>query len=148
MNVEPCRRLRLAESLTAFLCLSLLLYGITAILPDGVVLCKGFFGIIFLDGVGNLDIIVGMVEHSQFSKDCSCGNHLECTYIRKYGYIFTCGKCGKVYRGGFWIRGWYMEAVKKYEEALKIAGKLEDKSVKVAIISKIQALYHDFFNTI
>jgi len=49
---------------------------------------------------------------------------------------------GEIYR----IRGWYMEAVKKYEVALKIAGKLEDKSIKFTFVSKIRALYHDFFN--
>ena len=44
---------------------------------------------------------------------------------------------GEIYR----IRGWYMEAEKKYEEELKIAGKLEDKSIKFTFASKIRALY-------
>lgn len=39
--------------------------------------------------------------------DCSCGNRLCGTYKKWMGYIFTCSKCYKVYRGGFWIRTWW-----------------------------------------
>jgi len=51
------------------------------------------------------------MNYSQFSHDCSCGQHLRGTYITKMGYIFTCVKCGKTYRGGFWIRTWLFKFI-------------------------------------
>ncbi|MFX1470810.1 MAG: tetratricopeptide repeat protein, partial [Promethearchaeota archaeon] len=60
-----------------------------------------------------------------------------------YKRLKAINQIGEIYR----TRGWYIKAVKIYEEGLEIAGKLEDKSIKFTFVSKIRALYNDFFNT-
>jgi len=59
-----------------------------------------------------------------------------------YKKLKAIDQIGEIYRA----RGWYMKAVKIYEEGLEIAGKLEDKSIKFTFVSKIRVLYNDLFN--
>lgn len=44
-----------------------------------------------------------------------CGRMIGGTYIKRMGYIFTCSKCGKTYRGGLWLRTWLWARLINYE---------------------------------
>ncbi|MFX1463861.1 MAG: tetratricopeptide repeat protein [Promethearchaeota archaeon] len=77
----------------------------------------------------NLKYYEKMLENAEISGDL-------------YKRLNAINQIGEIYR----IRGWYLEAVKIYEEGLEIAEKLEDKSIKFIFVSKIRALYNDFFN--
>ena len=44
------------------------------------------------------------LEYIDKQIDCTCGQILRGTYIKRMGYIFTCNRCDKTYRGGFWLR--------------------------------------------
>jgi len=44
-----------------------------------------------------------------------CGRLIGGTYIKRMGYTFECAKCGKKFRGGFWIRAWLHGKLVNYE---------------------------------